>query len=299
MGRYQTRRNLTKGDDQVTDVPRQADLRQRALACMPGGVNSNVRLESARWFFERGTGAWLWDTDGHDYVDYALGMGAMFLGHAHPTVATAVEQATRRGMVYGAQHPLEVEAAEAVLNAIGWAERVRLGLTGSEVVHAALRLARAATNREKIVRFTGHYHGWLDNIFIPLDAVTPRPASRGQPASGLEDLYVIPWNEPEKLESLLADHGDEIAAVVMEPVLLNTGAREPLPGFLQLVRQLCTRYGIVLVFDEVITGFRVALGGAVQRYGVVPDLATFGKAMAGGWPVAALAGQRALYGPVR
>ena len=231
MGRYQTRRNLTKGDDQVTDVPRQADLRQRALACMPGGVNSNVRLESARWFFERGTGAWLWDTDGHDYVDYALGMGAMFLGHAHPTVATAVEQATRRGMVYGAQHPLEVEAAEAVLNAIGWAERVRLGLTGSEVVHAALRLARAATNREKIVRFTGHYHGWLDNIFIPLDAVTPRPASRGQPASGLEDLYVIPWNEPEKLESLLADHGDEIAAVVMEPVLLRYGSEGAPSGF--------------------------------------------------------------------
>jgi glutamate-1-semialdehyde 2,1-aminomutase len=274
----------------MTSGPGQADLRRRALACMPGGVNSNVRLQSAGWFFERGSGAWLWDTDGHDYVDYALGMGAMFLGHAHPTVGKAVQDATGRGMVYGAQHPLEVEAAEAVLNAIGWADRVRLGLTGSEAVHAALRLARAATNRNKIVRFAGHYHGWLDNILIPLDAATPRPASDGQPASCLQDLFVIPWNEPEQLELLLADHGEEIAAVIMEPIMLNTGASEPLAGFLQLARQLCTRHGIVLVFDEVITGFRVAQGGAVQRYGVVPDLATFGKAMAGGWPVAALAG---------
>ena len=171
----------------MTSLLDQADLRQRALACMPGGVNSNVRLESARWFFERGAGAMLLDAEGHDYVDYAIGMGAMFLGHANAAVGAAVEAAAGRGMVYGVQHPLEVEAAESISRAIQWAERVRLGMTGSEVVHAVLRIARAATGRSKIVRFTGHYHGWLDSILIPLDAVTPQPASRGQLASSLQD----------------------------------------------------------------------------------------------------------------
>ena len=165
-------------------IPRagQTELRQRALACMPGGVNSNVRLESANWFFERGAGAWLWDADGGDYVDYAIGMGALFLGHSNPAVQEAVRRAAERGTVYGAQHPLEVEAAESLLQAVRWADRVRLGSSGSEAVHAVLRVARAATGRTKIVRFTGHYHGWFDNILVPLDATAPQPASRGAAA---------------------------------------------------------------------------------------------------------------------
>ena len=269
----------------------QAQLRQRALTYMPGGVNSNVRLETANWFFERGAGAWLWDADGGDYVDYAIGMGALFLGHSNPAVLEAVRRSAERGTVYGAQHPLEVEAAESLLQAVQWADRVRLGASGSEAVHAVLRLARAATGRTKIVRFTGHYHGWLDNILVPLDATAARPASPGQPPTAIEDLLVLPWNSAEALTSLISEQYDEVAAVIMEPVMLNSGATEPAPGYLQLARELCSRHGIVLVFDEVITGFRVALGGAVQRYSVVPDLATYGKAMAGGWPVAALAGR--------
>jgi glutamate-1-semialdehyde 2,1-aminomutase len=258
---------------------------------MPGGVNSNVRLESASWFFERGDGAWLWDVDGGDYVDYAIGMGALFLGHSDRNVIEAVVRSVERGTVYGAQHPLEIEAAESLLQAIQWADRARLGCSGSEAVHAVLRVARAATGRTKIVRFTGHYHGWLDNILVPLDATAPRPGSPGQLATAIEDLLVLPWNSKEALESVLSEHHDEIAAVIMEPIMLNSGATEPLPGYLELARELCSRYGVLLVFDEVITGFRVALGGAVQRYSVAPDLATYGKAMAGGWPVAAIAGR--------
>ncbi len=274
-------------------IPRdgQARLRQRALARMPGGVNSNVRLESATWFFERGAGAWLWDADGGDYVDYAIGMGALFLGHSDPAVREAVRRSAERGTVYGAQHPLEVEAAESFLEAVQWADRVRLGSSGSEAVHAVLRVARAATGRNKVVRFTGHYHGWLDNILVPLDATTPRPASPGQLPTAIEDLLVLPWNNNEALASLLSEQHDEVAAVIMEPIMLNSGATEPAPGYLELARELCSQYGVVLVFDEVITGFRVALGGAVERYSVIPDLATYGKAMAGGWPVAALAGR--------
>jgi glutamate-1-semialdehyde 2,1-aminomutase len=256
---------------------------------MPGGVNSNVRLETASVFFERGLGAWLWDADGRDYVDHALGMGATFLGHAHPLVGEAVARAAERGTVYGAQHRLEVEAAEDLVDAVDWPERVRFGLTGSEAVHAALRVARAVTGRPKVVRFTGHYHGWLDTMLIPLDADSPRPASRGQQLSALGDLEVTTWNDAAALEALLGERND-IAAVIMEPVMLNTGASEPAPGYLELTRQLCSERGIVLVFDEVISGFRLALGGAAERYGVTPDLATYGKAMAGGWPVAALAG---------
>lgn len=275
----------------MTPHVEQTELRRRALACMPGGVNSNVRLESASRFFERGAGAWLWDADGRDYVDYALGMGSVFLGHSDPTVNDAVRRSVERGTVYGAQHPLEVEAAESFLRVVHWAQRVRFASSGSEAVHAVLRVARAATGRSKIVRFTGHYHGWLDNILVPLDATESRPASQGQLPSAVKDLFVLPWNSDEALASVLSEQHDQVAAVIMEPVMLNSGATEPVPGYLELARELCTRYGVVLVFDEVITGFRVALGGAVERYRVVPDLATYGKAMAGGWPVAALAGR--------
>lgn len=269
----------------------QAQLRQRALACMPGGVNSNVRLESANWFFERGAGAWLWDADGADYVDYALGMGALFLGHSHPGVREAVQQSVEHGTVYGAQHPLEVAAAESLLQAAPWAERARLGSSGSEVVHAALRLARAATARPKIVRFTGHYHGWLDNILVPPDATAAQVGTAGQVPAAIADLFLLPWDSPDALTALITEQHDQVAALIMEPVMLNSGATEATTGYLELARELCSRYGVVLVFDEVITGFRVALGGAVERYGVAPDLATYGKAMAGGWPVAALAGR--------
>jgi glutamate-1-semialdehyde 2,1-aminomutase len=254
-----------------------------------------VRPAGARRFFARGEGAWLWDVDGNDYVDYLLGQGPNFLGHAPAAVTEAVSRACQRGLVFAAQHELEVEAAELFLDTLGWAERVRFGPSGTEMVQAALRLARAATGRARFVRFEGHYHGWLDNVLLGMDHDGhPVPASDGQLPRHLDDGLVLPWNDADALADALARAGDDVAAVIMEPFMCNSGAIAPRPGYLETVRELCDRHGVILIFDEVITGFRLGLGGAVERFGVTPDLATYGKAMAGGWPVAALAGRAEL-----
>jgi len=266
-----------------------ADLRSRAKRVLPGGVNSNVRLLAPAVFFDHGSGSRLVDIDGNDYVDYLLGQGPNFLGHAPDDILDAVDAASRRGMVYGAQHRLEVEAAELMIDALGWANQVRFGVSGTESVQAALRLARAVTGRTRFVRFEGHYHGWLDNVLVTVSDGRAAAASAGQLASHLDDSVMLPWNDLPAVERVLADH-DDIAAVLMEPVMLNAGSIEPRPGYLEGVRKACDSHGVVLIFDEVISGFRVAPGGAAQRYGVAPDLATYGKAMAGGWPVSALAG---------
>jgi glutamate-1-semialdehyde 2,1-aminomutase len=270
----------------------------RAGRRLPGGVSSNVRLDGPSIFFERGKGARLWDIDGNDYVDYVLGQGPAFLGHAPEPILAAVTEASRRGMVFGAQHELEVEAAELLCDILGWPDMVRFGSSGTEVVQAALRVARAATGRPKFVRFEGHYHGWLDNVLVAYDADGARPGSEGQPSHSLDDCFVLGWNDLDDLETLLADQGSQIAAVLMEPMMLNAGAIEPRPGYLEGVRSLCDRHGVVLIFDEIITGFRIALGGGAERFGVLPDLATYGKAMAGGWPAAALAGRGDLMEPI-
>lgn len=270
---------------------RSAELHAVARRRTPGGVNSNVRLAAPPLFFERAAGAWLWDVDGHDYVDYLLGQGPSFLGHANPRVNAAVAAACERGLLYGGQHEGENEAAELMLTALGWAEMIRFGMTGTECVQAALRLARAATGRRRFVRFEGHYHGWLDNVLLNVRDGRPVPASAGQLTESLRESIVLPWNDLAALERALDEHGSDVAALIMEPVMMNSGAIEPAPGFLAGVRSLCDRHGVVLVFDEVITGFRIDRAGAVGRYGVRPDLATYGKAMAGGWPVAALAGR--------
>jgi len=264
-------------------------LHERAMRSIPGGVNSNVRLNAPSMFFERASGATLWDVDGNDYVDYVLGQGPNFLGHAHPVVNAAVAKACESGMVFGAQHPLEVEAAELLLATLRWPEKVRLSMTGTEAVQAAVRAARAATGRSKLLRFEGHYHGWLDNVLIAPVPGRASVGSAGQLESHLQDSVVVPWNDAGAVEAAL--QAEPIAAVIMEPVMINAGSIEPLPGYLEQVRQLCTSHGAVLIFDEVITGFRVAPGGASERYGVVPDLGVYGKAMAGGWPVAAIAGR--------
>jgi glutamate-1-semialdehyde 2,1-aminomutase len=242
-------------------------------------------------FFARGKGAWLWDIDGNDYVDYLLGQGPNFLGHAPDDITTAVTEAVANGMVYGAQHPLEIEAGERFLDVLGWADQVRFGVSGTESVQGALRLARAVTGRDKFVRFEGHYHGWLDNVLLAVEDHRAVPASAGQLASHLDDSILLPWNDAEALAATLASRGDEVAAVIMEPIMFNTGAVLPRPGYLETVRELCDRYGIVLIFDEVIAGFRIGAQGASGLVGVTPDLATYGKAVAGGWPVSALAGR--------
>ncbi|WP_129667719.1 aspartate aminotransferase family protein [Phytoactinopolyspora endophytica] len=285
--------SIVKGSPDVRT--KSAQLGEHARALTPGGVHSNVRLAGPSVFFERGEGAWLYDVDGNDYVDYLLGQGPNFLGHAPARVTDAVAHEMRRGSVFGAQHVLENRAAELFLDTVGWAEMVRFGLTGTEADQAAFRLARAATGRTKFVRFAGTYHGWLDNVLITSEDGVASPGSAGQLPHHLDDTYVLPYNDADALAAVLATH-DDVAAVILEPVMCNNGAIAPRDGYLQQVRQLCDRHGVVLIFDEVITGFRLALGGAAQRFGVTPDLAVYGKAMAGGWPVSALAGSASLMG---
>ena len=278
--------------------PRSEALAERARRRAPGGVHSNVRLDAPAIFFARGEGAWLWDVDENDYVDYLLGQGPAFLGHAPRPVLEAVENACRAGMVFGAQHPLEVEAAERLCAMLGWADEVRFGTSGTEMVQAALRVARAATGRRCFVRFEGHYHGWLDNVLVAVGGEGAGPASSGQLPEALDPSITLPWNDLSAVASAFDRHPGEIAAVLMEPMMLNAGAILPRPDYLAGVRELCDRYGSLLIFDEIITGFRIAPGGAAERFGVVPDLATYGKALAGSWPVGALAGPRQLMEPI-
>jgi glutamate-1-semialdehyde 2,1-aminomutase len=267
----------------------------RALA---GGVSSNTRLLNPHLIVDRASGPRLWDTDGTEYLDYLLGQGPNFLGYAPPRVVEKVAAAQRDGVIYAATHHREIEAAERVLAVLPWAEQLRFGSSSSEMIQAAMRIARNATGRRNILRFHGHYHGWFDNIQIRSDGGRVEPGSLGQLSDALDPTITIEWNDPEALTATMNEHGDTIAAVVMEPIMLNAGAIAPADGYLDHVRDLCTRRGIVLIFDETISGFRVALGGAAERYGATPDLAVYGKAMAAGWPCAALAGRRDLFADV-
>lgn len=269
------------------------NLLARAQKVLPGGVNSNVRLAVRDTFIVRGSGSRVWDLQGTEYIDYLLGQGPNFLGHANPEILGAVNAAMQDGMLFGAQNPLEIEAAERVLDAVQWAEQLRFNVTGTEAVQAALRIARANTGKNKYIRFQGHYHGWLDNVLTSTKLGVGNPVSLGQPMSSLSECLVLPWNDLDAVIKAIAEDSD-IAAIITEPMMVNSGAIVPEAGFLEGLREICTEKKIVLIFDEVITGFRLSRGGAAGRFGVTPDLATYGKAIAGGFPVAAIAGSEKL-----
>src|SRR5580692_311560 len=262
-----------------------------------GGVGSNFRMgiSPTPLVFERADGPILTDADGNRLIDYYLGMGPMILGHTPADVRTAVVAQLEKGILYGGQSAVEAEAARLICEMVPCAQKLRLNSSGSEAVQTALRLARAFTGRRTIIKFAGHYHGWFDNILWstapPADAAGPVAGSRGQ-AEGTSEIVVLPWNDLATLQARLARN--DVAGVIMESVMCNSGAILPLPGYLEGVREACTAAGTVLVFDEVITGFRVAPGGAQARLGVTPDLSTFAKAIANGFPVAAVAGRRDL-----
>ncbi len=272
-----------------------------ASQTLPGGVNSNYRLGIAPTplVFERGEGPYLYDADGNRLIDYYLGMGPMILGHNPAPVLEAVEKQLGSGILYAGQSRIEQEAARMVCEMVPCAERVRFSCAGSEVVQAVIRLARAATQRSVIIKFEGHYHGWMDNIlwsiaptpeeYGPEEAPNAVPASAGQDLQAGLHTEVLPWNNLELLEKRL-ERGD-VAGVIMEPAMCNTSTVFPGDGYLEGVRRACTETGTVLIFDEVITGFRVAPGGAQAHFGVTPDLATFGKAIASGFPVSCFAGR--------
>lgn len=270
---------------------------------VPGGVNSHFRLGAPPnpLVFDHADGSRLVDVDGNHYIDYCLGMGPMILGHTPEAVIDAVCRQVRRGVLFAGQSEVEYQAAQLVRNVVPCAESVRFGSSGTEVVQAALRLARAATGRRIVVKFEGHYHGWLDNVFWSVtggeggrDAPAAAPESMGQLDDASAGMRILPWNDLELVEKALT--GDEVAAVIMEPVMFNTGGIMPDPGYLEGVRETCDRHGTLLVFDEIITGFRVAPGGAQEAFGVTPDLTTLGKAIGNGFPVSALVGRRELMG---
>jgi glutamate-1-semialdehyde 2,1-aminomutase len=282
-----------------------AALFESARKVIAGGVSSDARRSvGTPLYVDHAAGSRLWDVDGNTYIDYVLGQGPSVLGHCPPEVVAAVAEQAGRGMSYSAQHRLEVEVAERLCSMVPSAELVRFNSVGSEAVHGALRLARGHTGRPKVLKFEGHYHGWFDPVLYSLhpaldqagavDAPVPVPGTLGQPPSAEGDLVVVGWNDLDTLRTAMEKHHGEIAAVIMEPILCNSGAIVPAPGYLEGVRALCDEHGSLLVFDEVITGFRMAPGGAQERLGVLPDLATFGKAMAGGMQVSALVGRAAV-----
>jgi len=280
-------------------------LWQRAQRVMPG-KNSNVRrgAQGTALFFQRSEGARYFDFDGKDYIDFVAGMGPAIWGHSNAEYFAAIEEQTRRLFSIPstiAQTEAEVLLAEKIVEHVPCAEWVRFGISGSEADQLVVRIARGHTGRRFVLRFHKHYHGWIDGVAgggLPLVGQTP-PLTSESPddSAGIaphsrDDTLLIPWNDAEALRTVLERHGEDIALVLMEPVMLNFGCCPPRDGYLQEVRDLCDRYGVLLCFDEVFTGFRVALGGAQEVFGVTPDLVVLAKAIAGGMPLAAVAGSR-------
>jgi glutamate-1-semialdehyde 2,1-aminomutase len=274
-------------------------LFERAQRLMPGGVSSPVRAFRAVGgvprFFERAAGAHLWDVEGRRYIDYVGSWGPMLAGHTHPAVVEAVQEAASRALSFGAPTEAEVQLAELLCRLVPSLELVRLVSSGTEATMTAIRLARGHTGRSLIVKFEGCYHGHADALLVKAGsgALTfGNPSSAGVPVETAAQTVVLDYNDVSSFEELFSRQGNEIAGVIVEPVAGNMNLVLPAPGFLEALRAQCTRHGALLIFDEVMTGFRVALGGAQARFGIRPDLTTLGKVIGGGLPVAALGGRR-------
>ena len=277
------------------------ELFQRALPLMPGGVNSPVRafksVGGEPFFTARADAAYLWDVEGKRYIDYVGSWGPMIVGHNHPAVRDAVERAIRNGLSFGTPCAAEVDMAETITRLIPSVEVVRMVNSGTEATMSAVRLARGTTGRDKILKFEGCYHGHSDSFLVKAGSGALTfgvPTSPGVPAATADLTLTLPYNDLDAAKTLFAEHGHELAALIIEPVAGNMNCIPPVAGYLQGLRELCTASGTVLIFDEVMTGFRVALGGAQAHYDVSPDLTTFGKIIGGGMPVGAFGGRRDL-----
>ncbi|MBM3120616.1 MAG: aspartate aminotransferase family protein [Chloroflexi bacterium] len=279
-------------------------LQRRAQQLLPLGVNSNFRYwgEGITPYVQKAKGGYLWDVDGNRYIDYRLAFGPIILGHADPDVNARVHTEIDQGSLFAMTSELEVAVAEKIVAMCPAMERVRFATSGTEATMHALRIARAYTGREKILKFEGNYHGFQDYMLFSTYAPSevygsrhspvPIPSSSGLPACLHSLVVTLPFNDFEGLERTLRRVGHELAAIITEPVQDNCGAIEPLPGFLEFIRQKCDEYGIVFILDEVKTGFRIARGGAQEVYNLKPDLATYAKSLANGYPLAAVAGKR-------
>ena len=275
------------------------ELFKSAQQHIPGGVNSPVRafhgVGGEPVFIKSGSGAYITDEDGKEYVDYVASWGPMILGHAHPAVVAAVKAAVDKGLGFGAPTQIETVMADKICELVPSIEMVRMVNSGTEATMSAIRLARAYTGRDKILKFEGCYHGHSDSLLVKAGSgalTLGVPTSPGVPVALAEHTITVPYNDIGKVEEVFAHVGGQIACVIVEPVAGNMNCIPPVPGFLDGLRKVCDDHGSVLIFDEVMTGFRVALGGAQQRYGVKPDLTTLGKIIGGGMPVGAFGGRR-------
>jgi glutamate-1-semialdehyde 2,1-aminomutase len=286
---------------------------ERAKRSLAGGVSSSARASACGdlpypMYMSRGEGSRIWDADGHQFIDYLLGYGSSILGHADPAIVQALARQAAQGTMFGTCNTVEVELAEQIRRMAPTVELARFANSGSEAICGAVRAARGYTGKNKVLKFEGHYHGWVDVLAVsnrptieqagPLEAPYSIPHSRGTPPGVVADVIICPWNCPQTLIDILNRHGDELAAVVAEPIVANNACLMPEPGYLELLRHECTRRKIVLIFDEIVTGFRIAPGGAQEIFGVAADLTVFAKALGGGLPLAAFGGKRELMEPV-
>lgn len=282
---------------------RNQQLFEKSQQLIPGGVNSPVRafrsVGGTPIFFKKGLGSKLWDVDGKEYIDYINSWGPMILGHAHPEVIAAVQQAAANSLSFGAPTGLELEMAELINTLVPSMEQVRLVSSGTEATMSAIRVARGFTKRSKIIKFEGCYHGHADALLVKAGSgllTFGEPSSAGVPPEVAAHTLTLDYNNPQMLKDTFASIGDEIACVILEPVVGNMNLIVPQQEFLQTLRELCTQHGAVLIFDEVMTGFRVALGGAQALYGIKPDMTTLGKVIGGGLPVGAFGGRKDIMG---
>ncbi|MCA9880535.1 MAG: aminotransferase class III-fold pyridoxal phosphate-dependent enzyme, partial [Thermomicrobiales bacterium] len=271
----------------------------QAQAVLAGGVSASMRLHpylGRPLYTQRGAGAYLFGLDGQRYIDFNMSNGAALLGHDHPAVKVAVLQGVELGIICAAETPYHEALAARLVEIIPAAERVRFSSVGSEVTLVALRIARNATGRSRYLKFDGHFHGLTEPwLYRPDDPLAEQrqivPSSGGVPASGAADVVMVPWNDVAAFEAAMAQHGDELAAVICEGIHYNAGCIPPEPGFLELIRARCDEYGVVFIMDEVLSGFRTALGGVQAQFGVTPDLTTHAKALANGLPLSSVSGR--------
>jgi len=293
---------------------RSRELYGRAQRSLVEGVNSPSRgaavYAGGPIMLERGQGSHVWDADGNEYIDFMMSFGALIHGHAHPELVSVVSAAMAQGSHFATATSAELEAAERFQRMVPSAEAVRFCNTGSEATMLALRLARAHTGRTKFLKFEGHYHGWYDPYLLNAHSHAPAelgskenpsriPDSEGIPPATFDDVVLAPWNDVAALEHLMQQHGHELAAVITEPIMANMGCIPPGEGYLQRLRKLTRECGALLIFDEVVTGFRYAPGGCQEYYGIQPDLSTFGKALGAGFPVGAVAGPNSILDRMR